>query len=99
MRFVSRVGDQKFWCLTNSHVINTALHWAEQVMVKVGNMDGLVNHQVKNLASLRMVVSYHTADGVIRLGTEGSIITLHLDGSIVIMDNKGVTSKDTRVSV
>jgi len=87
MRFVSRVGDQKFWSLTNSHVINTALHWAEQVMVKVGNMDGLVDHQVKNLAGLRVIVRDHAADGVVCLGTEGSVITLDLDGSIIIIDN------------
>jgi hypothetical protein len=42
MRFVSGVGYQEFWGLANSHVIHTALHWAKQVMVKVGYVDRLV---------------------------------------------------------
>ena len=28
----------------NDHVINSTLHRAEEVMVKMGNMDGLVDH-------------------------------------------------------
>jgi len=42
MRFVSGVGYHEFWGLANSHVIHTALHWAKQVMVKVGYVDHLV---------------------------------------------------------
>jgi hypothetical protein len=45
MRFVSRVGYHEFWYLTNSYVINTALHWAKQVMIEVGYVDRLVQHQ------------------------------------------------------
>ena len=42
--FVSGVGDQKLGCLSNCHIINMALHWAEQVMIQVWNVDGLVDH-------------------------------------------------------
>jgi hypothetical protein len=57
MRFVSRVGYHEFWYLTNSYVINTALHWAKQVMIEVGYVDRLVQHQQQNLSGLRVIVS------------------------------------------
>jgi hypothetical protein len=53
----------------------------------MGYVDGLVDHEVKNFAGLRVVVSEHTADGVVSLGTEGRVVTLDLDGSIVISNN------------
>jgi len=45
MRFVSGVGYHEFWYLANSHVIYMALHWAKQVMIEVGYVDRLVQHQ------------------------------------------------------
>ncbi len=87
MRFVSGVGDQKFGCFANCHVINTALHWAEQVMIQVWNVDGLVDHEVKNFAGLWMVMSNHTTDGVIALCAKGGVVTLHINWSVIIEDN------------
>jgi hypothetical protein len=57
MRFVSGVGYHEFWYLANSHVIYTALHWAKQVMIEVGYVDRLVQHQQQNLSGLRVIVS------------------------------------------
>jgi hypothetical protein len=84
MRFVSGVGDQKFGNFSNSHVIHTALHGAEQMMVQVWDMDGLVDHQVKNFAGPRVIVSDNTADGVIALSAKGGVVPFDINGSIVI---------------
>ena len=47
----------------------------------------MVNHKVENFACLRVVVSDHTADCVVSLGTEGPVITLDLDRSVIIVNN------------
>ena len=52
----------------------------------MGNVDGLVDHQVKNLASLQAAVSNHTNDGVVCLCAKGMVITLYLNGLIMISD-------------
>ncbi len=43
MRLVSGVSRQKFGQAVNGHVIHTTLHWAKKVMVKVWDVDGLVD--------------------------------------------------------
>jgi hypothetical protein len=45
MRLVSGVSRQKFWQVINGHVIHTTLHWAKKVMVKVWDVNGLVDNQ------------------------------------------------------
>jgi len=84
MHFVSGVGYHELWGLANSHVIHTALHWAKQVMVKVGYMDCLMQYQQQNLSGLRMIIRQCTANGVISLRPKRPIITLNLYRSVVI---------------
>ena len=45
MCLVSGVRHHKFGCFVNGHDIHAALHRAKQVMVKMGNVDGLVYQQ------------------------------------------------------
>jgi hypothetical protein len=84
MRFVSGVGNQKFGNFANGHVINTALHWAEQMMVQVWDVYSLVNHQVKNLAGLRVVLCDDTTDCVVALGAKGGVVPFDIHGSVVV---------------
>jgi hypothetical protein len=43
MCVVSGVARQKFRCIVDSHVINLTLHRAKEVVVKVRDVNGLVN--------------------------------------------------------
>jgi len=45
MRVVSGVQCQKFRNIVHDHVINTALHWAKQVMIKLWHTYSLVEYQ------------------------------------------------------
>ena len=42
---------QELWYVVDDHVINSALHGAKQVVVKVGNMYGLVDNKMIYLSS------------------------------------------------
>jgi hypothetical protein len=44
MRMFSEVVRQKIWRLINGHVINSTLHWAEEMVIKMRNVDGLIHH-------------------------------------------------------
>ena len=43
MRVVSGAAHQ-FRLVVNSHVINLTLHWAKEMMVKMRDINGLVDH-------------------------------------------------------
>jgi hypothetical protein len=56
-------------------------------MVQVWNMDGLVDHQVKNFAGLWVVIGNHTADGVVALLAEGGVIPFDINWSVIVENN------------
>jgi hypothetical protein len=45
------------WHVIDNHVINLTLHRAKEMVVKMWNMDGLVDHYVIYLASLKVIIS------------------------------------------
>ena len=56
MRMFSEVLSQKFWRFVDGHVINTTLHRTEQVVVKMRDVDCLVDNQVVRLPRIRVVI-------------------------------------------
>jgi phage baseplate assembly protein gpV len=92
MRVVSGVVRQKFRRLVDGHVINSTLHWAKEMVVKVGDMDSLVNHNVINLTGHRVIIGKRTTNGGIGLSAEGGVISFDNNGSVIIKQNKGITS-------
>jgi hypothetical protein len=44
MRVVSGVARQKLAHIVNGHVINSTLHWAKEMVVKMWDVNGLVDH-------------------------------------------------------
>ncbi len=74
MRLVSGVSRQKFWQVVNGHFIHMTLHWAKKVMVKVWDVDGLVDNQVEHSPSLWVIISDHTTHSLINLTSEGVVI-------------------------
>ncbi len=92
MRVVSGVVRQEFRRLVDGHVINSTLHWAKEMVVKVGDMDSLVNHNVINLTGHRVIIGKRTTNGGIGLSAEGGVISFDNNGSVIIKQNKGITS-------
>ncbi len=74
MRLVSGDSCQKFWQAVNGHVIHTTLCWAKKVMVKVWDVDGLVDNKVERPPGLWVIISNHTTHNLISLTSEGLVI-------------------------
>ena len=53
---------QEFGYIIDCDVVDTALHGAQQVMVKVGDKDSLMNHKVIRLSGLGLGILKHSRD-------------------------------------
>ncbi len=91
MHVVSGVRRQKI-SVINNHVINLTLHRAKEMMVKMWDMDGLVDHEVIYLAGCRVIISKASANSSMGLSAEGRIITLDNNGSFIVKKNYGITA-------
>ncbi len=89
MHLVSGVSCQKFGQVVNNHVIHTKLHWAKKVMVKVWDVDGLIDDQVEHPPGLRIIIGYATTHGLVSLTSEGLIIGHNRDRSIIVQSDQG----------
>ncbi len=64
----------KIWQVVNGHVIHTTLHWAKKVMVKMWDVDGLVDNQVECPPGLWVIIGNYTTHSLISFTSEGLII-------------------------
>jgi hypothetical protein len=87
MRVVSAVARQKIRRLLDGHVINSTLHWAKEVMVKVWDINGLVNHNVIYLAGQRVIISKGTTNSGIGFSAEGGVIPFDNNRSVIVKQN------------
>jgi hypothetical protein len=87
MRLVSGVSHQKFWQVVNSYVIHTTLHWAKKVMVRVWDVDGLVDNQVESPPGLWVFIGNHTTHSLISFTSEGLIIAHNRDRLVVVQND------------
>jgi len=87
MRVVSGVVRQQFRRLVNGHVINSTLHWAKEMVVKVWYMDGFVNHNVMYLAGQRVIVGKRTTNGGMGLSAKGGVIPFDNNRLFIIKQN------------
>ena len=83
----SGVVRQKFRRLVDGHVINSTLHWAKEMVVKMWDMYGLVDHNVIYLTSQRVIVGKRTTNGGIGFSAEGGVIPFDNNRSVVIKKN------------
>ncbi len=74
MRLVSGVSRQKLRQVVNGHGIHMTLHRAKKVMVKVWDVDCLVDNQVERPPSLWVIISDHTTHSLISLTSKGFVI-------------------------
>jgi hypothetical protein len=87
MRLVSGVSRQKFRQVVNSHIIHTTLHTAKKMMLKVWDVDGLVDNQVEGPPGLWVVISNHTTHSLISLTSEGLVIAHNGYRSLVVQND------------
>jgi hypothetical protein len=87
MHFVSGFSRQKFWQVVNGHVIHTTLHQAKMVMVKVWDVDGLVDNQVECPPGLWVIISNHTTHSLISLTSKALIIAHNRDRSLIVQND------------
>ncbi len=81
MRVVSGVVRQKFRRLVDSHIINSTLHWAKEM---VWDMYGLVDHNVIYLAGQGVIIGKRTANGGISFSAERGVIPFDNNRSVVV---------------
>ncbi len=84
MRVVSGVVHQKFRHLVDGHVINLTLHWAKEMVVKMRDMYGLVDHNVIYLAGQRVIIGKRTTNGGIGFSAEGGVIPFNNNRLVVV---------------
>jgi hypothetical protein len=84
MRLVSGVSCQKFWQVVHGHVIHTTLHRAKKVIVKVWDVDGLVDNQVEHPLCLWVIISNHTTYSLISFTSKGLIIAHNGYGLLIV---------------
>ncbi len=65
MRLVSGISCQEFGQVVNGQVIHTTLHWAKKVMVKMWDVDGLVDNQVERPPGLWVIIGNYTTHSLI----------------------------------
>jgi hypothetical protein len=70
MHLVSGVSCQKFRQVINGHIIHTTLLRAKKVMVKVWDVDGLVDNQEECPPVLWVIISNHITHSLISLTSE-----------------------------
>ena len=87
MRVVSGVVRQKFRRLVDGHVINSTLHWAKEMVVKMWDMYGLVDHNVIYLAGQGVIIGKRTTNGGISFSAEGGVIPFDNNRSVIVKKN------------
>jgi hypothetical protein len=84
MCLFSRLRRQKFGRFVNCHVIHAALHRAKQVIVKVGYVYGLVDHQVERPPGRGISIGDDTTDSLISVCPEGCVISHNRDRLVIV---------------
>jgi hypothetical protein len=87
MRLVSGVSRQKCGQVVNGHIIHTTLHWAKKVMVKMWDVDGLVDNQVERPPGLWVIIGNYTTHSLISITSEGLVVTHKGDRSIIVQND------------
>ncbi len=69
------------------HVIHTTLHWEKKVMVKMWDVDGLVDNRVEHPPNLWVIIGNRTTHSLISFTSKGLIIAHNGDRSIIVQND------------
>jgi hypothetical protein len=67
--------------------LTSTLHWAKEVVVKMCDMHGLVNHDVIDLASQGVIIDKRTTNGGISFSAKGGVIPFDNNRSVKVKKN------------
>ena len=62
-------------------------------------MDGLMHREMVLRSSHRVLIVKHTAQGLKCLVSKGRVISVDLDGPVMVKDNQAISSEDTGIGV
>ena len=99
MRLVSGVRHQKFWCVINGHVIHAALHGAKQVVIKMWYVNSLVDQKQERPPVRWVSVGHSSGNRPVFRATKSGVISFHMDGSIIVLEDVSVPTQYTGVSM
>ncbi len=74
---------KKIGQVVNGHVIHTA-HWAKKVMVKMWDVDDLVDNQGECPPGLGVIIGNYTSHILISITSEGLVVAHKGDRSIIV---------------
>jgi hypothetical protein len=87
MHLVSGVSCQKFGQVVNNHIIHMTLHWAKKAMVKVWDVDGLIDNQVEHPPGMLVIIDNYTTHDLVGFSLGGLIIAHNGDRSIIVQND------------
>jgi hypothetical protein len=87
MRLVSGVSCQKIGQVVNDHTIHTILYWAKKVMVKMWDVDGLVDDQVEHSPGLWIIIGNYTTHRMVSFTCEELVIAHNRHRSIIVQND------------
>jgi len=67
--------------------LTSTLHWAKEVVVKMWDMHGLINHNVIDLASQGVITGKRTTSGGIGLSAKGGVIPFDNNRSVKVKES------------
>ena len=71
--------------LVYDNIVHTTLHWAQQMMVQIWHMNGLVDDKVVLQASERLHIGEATTNCAVLICTKRGVIPLYIDRTIIII--------------
>ena len=86
MVFLSGFTEVHPGTLIYDNTIRTTLHWAQQVIVRICHMNGLVGDKVVLQASERVHIGKGTTDFAVLICTKLGVIPLDIDRTIIIIN-------------
>ena len=78
---------KKIGQVVNGHVIHMTLHGAKKMMVKMWDVDGLVDNQVEHPPGLWVIIGNYTTHCLVSFTSKGLIIAHNGDRSIIVQND------------
>ncbi len=68
-------------------MVHTTLHWSKKVMVRVWDVDGLIDDQVEHPPGLWVIIGNYTTHSLIGFTSKGLIIAHNRDRAIIVQSD------------
>ena len=85
---------QELGQFTYLDAIESTLHWTQQMMLEMRNLNCLIDHQHIDLTSLWMIISNTSTDCAVLLASIFLVITVDTNWSPIIMNDQSFLSNN-----